>query len=127
MVVDQIAADGKELFGGGHVGAGRDDGLGGGDVEVEPRTGGLLHSAAGPPGGDVRLVGTLVGGEARVAIDAEEGFVRWADVIGREGGHGGFDPLDERKHGPLELALVEVLARLEPGAIVCGAPARAEI
>ena len=61
----------------------------------------------GPPGGDVGLVGALVGAEARVAIDAEEALLGGADVVGREVDHGVGDLLDEREHGVLELALVD--------------------
>ncbi len=64
------------------------------------------------------LVGTLVSGKARVAIDAEEALGRGADVVRREVGQRGVDLLDEREHGGLELTLVDGLARLEPVAVV---------
>ena len=64
------------------------------------------------------FVGTLVVGEACVAVDAHHGFVRSADVFGREGFHAGVDLFDEREHGLFQFALVDVFARSEPFTVV---------
>ena len=82
MVGDEMAAEGEELVAVGHEDAGGEDDLGGVELEVEAGAGGLGHAGVRPPGGDVGLVGALVGGEADVAVDAEHGLLRGADVVG---------------------------------------------
>ncbi len=122
VVLDDVAADGQQLLRRGHVAAGGDEEFGGGEVEVEAGTGGLLHAGAGEPGGDLGLVGAggLVAGgvEAGVAIDAHHGLVGRPDVFAGDGGEGVVDLLDEGEHGVAELALEDGPARVEPGAVV---------
>jgi hypothetical protein len=100
---EQGAADGEELFGGGHVASGGDGELGGGEVEVEAGARGLLHPGARPPGGDLRLVrpgrGVASGVETGVAVDAHHRLVRRTDVLGREVCQGVVDLFDEGEHG----------------------------
>lgn len=72
----------------------------------------------GPPGGDVRLVGALVVGEACVAIDAKEGFFGGADELRREVEHGLGHRADHREHGLFEFGLEDRFARGKPLAVV---------
>ena len=58
--MSEVAADGEELLGRGHVHAGGDDGFFGAEVEVEAGAGGFFQAGADPPGGDVGFVGALV-------------------------------------------------------------------
>src|SRR6202030_4400302 len=51
VMVDEMAADGEELFALGHVDTGGDGELRGAEVEVEATAGGLFEALAGPPGG----------------------------------------------------------------------------
>jgi hypothetical protein len=118
VVVEEVAADGEELLALGHVDA-RGDGEGFAvDLEVVAAAGGLLEALAGPPGGDVVLVGALVVREADVAVDAHGDLLRRADVVRGEVEEVLIDLGDEGEHGGFELALVEGLALVEPGAVV---------
>jgi PadR family transcriptional regulator PadR len=117
----QAGAEGAQLGGGGHVEAGGDVDLGGGEVEVVAGTGGPGHAGAGPPGGEVGFVGALVRGEAGIAVDAEQGLLGRADVGGGEAGHGEGDLADEGEHGGFQLLLEEFAAGFEPlAAVVAG-------
>ena len=84
MVLEEMAADGEQLFPFRHVGAGGDVHLGWADVEVKAAAGGLLQAVARPPGGDIALIGTLVLAEADVAVDAHDGPGGRPDVVGGE-------------------------------------------
>jgi len=118
VVIDEIAADGKELVGGGHEDARGNGDLGGVETEVEACAGGLGHAGPAPPGGEVGFVGELVGAEAGVAKDAEHDFMRRADELRGEVGEGVVDLFDEVEHGGFELLFVEGLALVEPLAVV---------
>ena len=119
---EDVAADGEKLLGRRHVHAGGDDDLFGAEVEVEAGAGGFFQAGANPPGGDVGFVGAGLGSagdvETGVAVDAHHGFVRRADVVGREVGEGVIDLFDQGEHGDFQLALVGGFARSKPGAVV---------
>lgn len=118
VMSEEVAADGEELFWGWHVESGGEDELGSAEVQVITCAGGFGHAGASPPCGDVLLVGGFVGGEADVAIDAEQDAVGGADVGGGVVGHGGGDGLDECEHGGFDFALEDGAAGLEPLAAV---------
>lgn len=117
-MLGEMTAEGEELFALGHVGAGGDDELGAGEVEVEACAGGFLEAIAGPPGGDVVLVGALVGAEAGVAVDAHHDLGGRADVLGGEVEHGVVEACDEGEHGFFEVAFEVGFALVEPVAVV---------
>ena len=65
--------------------------------------------------------------EAGVAVDAHHGLVRRVDVVGGEVDQGVVDLVDEGEHGSFQLALVDGLARIEPGAVVVALEAAEEL
>src|SRR5436190_11735621 len=63
---------------------------------------------------DVRLVRSFILAEARVAVDAVNGFVRIAHMVRSEVGQPPHERGDQLEHRPLHLLVVDVFARLEP-------------
>lgn len=126
VAIEEVAADGEELVFGGHVDAGGEDHLSTAEVKVVACAGGFFHVGAAPPGGDVLLVGRLVGGEAGIAIDAEHDAVGGTDVIRGVVHHAGVDGLDEGEHGGFDFAVVDGAAGLEPLAAIVAAEAAEE-
>ena len=53
--------------------------------------------------------------------------MRQTDVLGCEVLHGVVDLVDQGEHGQLQLALVDLAARLEPGAVVVPGQAAQEL
>ena len=118
VVLGEVATEGEKLIALWHVDAGGDDELGAGEVEVEAGAGGFWEAFAGPPGGDVVLIGALVRAEAGVAVDAHHDVGGWADVLGGEAEHGFAEAGDEGEHGFFEVALEDGFALVEPVAVV---------
>ncbi len=75
----------------------------------------------------MRLVGLLVFAESYVSIDAHHDLVCGAHVLGCEGLHRSGDLVDQREHGGFQLGLVDVLALVEPLAVVVAREAAEEL
>ncbi len=116
--VGEVTADGEELISLGHIASGGDGDLDGVEVEVEAAAGGFFEARAGPPGGGVNFVWAFVFREADIAVDAHHRFLRGAEVVGSKGEHGLVDFADDGEHGGFQLALVDLAALFEPGAVV---------
>lgn len=118
MVFEQMAADGEALILFRHVNAGGDDELSVADVQVVSAAGGFGERAVRPPRALMSFVWFLVGGEARVAVDAEERFRCGAHMVRRVVEHAVVDLLDESEHGQLDRLFIGGAALFEPFAAV---------
>lgn len=118
VVLEEVTADGEELILFGHVDAGSDDELGIADMQVVAAAGGFDERAVGPPRALMGFVGLFVGGETRVAVNAEERFGSGTDVVGRVVEHAVVELLDEGEHGKLHGLLVDGAALFEPLAAI---------
>ena len=118
VMTEQPVADGRKLILVWHVGTGGDDHFIRAHGEVVARARSLLESLVRPPRRHVRFIRPLVRAEARVAVDAKNGFLRRAHVVGREVRHGIGNFAYDRQHRLFQLGLKLRLARLKPRAVV---------
>jgi hypothetical protein len=118
VIVEEPVANGCQLIFLRHVRAGGNDHAFRADLEVVTGAGCFVETSVSPPRGDVRFVGALVVTEARIAIDAEEGFFRGANVVGREVHHRVGHFADDGEHGFFQQRFEVGFARREPVAVI---------
>ncbi len=118
VIVQQVGADGQQLFPLRHVHACGDDEFFAGQVEVKAAAGFLLQSLPGKPCRYVFFVWSLVRRKTGVAVDAEHAFVGGSNVLGCEVHQFPIYFFNQREHGRFQFPLVNRFACVEPLALV---------